>query len=139
MRWVSGKAKRYTSNKRKTSLPLRFPNSLLKTAFCFPQVAGDFLQLHLVSCKLWETSCNCIRSSTDLFVTSCNCILLPASCGRLPAIAVGFPQSCVGLPPFSGAFLQVSRDFRTPPEVSHRLWETSGDLRWFPASCARLP
>ncbi|WP_082738311.1 hypothetical protein [Chryseobacterium sp. CCH4-E10] len=65
--------------------------------------------------------------------------MFPASCGRLPAIAVGFPQSCAGLPPFSGTFLQVARDFRTSPEVSRRLWEPSVLLRWFPASCGRLP
>ncbi|AZA56201.1 hypothetical protein EG350_02860 [Chryseobacterium shandongense] len=55
--------------------------------------------------------------------------MFPASCGKLPAIAVGFPQSCAVLPPFSGAFPQVAQDFRTPPEVSRKLWETSVDLR----------
>lgn len=106
-----GKEKPYTSSKRKTSLPLRLPNNPWK--------------LHWVSHKLRKTS-----------------VLLrwfPASCGRLPYISVGF--------------LQLARDFHTSPEVSRRLLETSVDLLkcktrvfvtscnciWFPASCGRLP
>ncbi|WP_283421852.1 hypothetical protein [Chryseobacterium profundimaris] len=36
-------------------------------------------------------------------------------------------------------FAQVAGDFRTSPEISCKLWETSAHLRWFLASCIRLP
>lgn len=116
MPWVSEKEKRYTSSKRKTSLPLLWQNSIIENRIWFPascgrlpaiafgflQVAQDLLQLHFV---INTPVCNFLQLHFIINIPVCNLLQLQLVSRR------------------------VAQDFRTPPVVSRRLWESSGDLR----------